>query len=32
MINYTAITITALICLTVGFVFWLAYSDKEGKK
>lgn len=34
MINYTTITITALICLTVGFIAWLAFrdTDKEGKK
>lgn len=34
--NFTAIIITALICATIGFVFWLAYEDedkdKEGKR
>ena len=34
MINITAITITALICLTVGFIAWMAFrdADKEGKR
>jgi hypothetical protein len=32
--NYTAIAITAIICVTVGFIFWLGFQDnqKGGRK
>lgn len=32
MMNFTAVTITALICLTVGFIAWLAFRDEKGGK
>ena len=30
--NWTAIVITALICVTVGFLCWLSYQKDGGKK
>jgi len=29
--NMTAVTITAIICVTVAFIFWMAYQDNNKK-
>lgn len=30
--NYTAVAITAIICVTIAFIFWMACAIDGGKK
>ena len=30
--NWTAVTITAIICVTIGFIFWMACTIGGDKK
>ena len=30
--NFTAIGITAIICITIGFIFWLGFQDNKKDK